>query len=235
MSELNYYKLEQRDSFDIDKTRTVYRIKNKGLVTGDDFVREVEHRSGIKASTIQAVLMEVAEELEELLGWGYAVTLPGIGAFSLGVHLKEERSQQLNEELLAAELAQRQGKRTGNVAEPNSTAIEPHHINFRKDKVFFKNIKNRFSQLTLSRIGGKGGSRITIDDKGESERIALAMRYLDSHPYIRIADYMSLTGLSRSSAQRELVEFGKSERVDLWPTGRGSHRVYVRANNTPTP
>jgi nucleoid DNA-binding protein len=116
MKHLNYYKLEQRDSFDMKKTRTVYRIKNRGLVSGEQFIKEVEHRSNLNASLINAVLMEVKDELEELLGQGYAVTLPGIGAFSLGVRLNDRRKLQLEIENAAAEEADQQGKKAKSVA-----------------------------------------------------------------------------------------------------------------------
>lgn len=227
MKHLNYYKLEQRDSFDMKKTRTVYRIKNRGLVSGEQFIKEVEHRSNLNASLINAVLMEVKDELEELLGQGYAVTLPGIGAFSLGVRLNDRRKLQLEIENAAAEAADQQGKKTKSVAEPNSARIELHHINFRKDKDFFGNIEKRFNSLTLKRLGGKQGSRITIDDKSLRERIALAIDYLSSHPFMRVADYAQITGLSRSSAQRELVEIAENDGFGITATGQGSHRVYV--------
>ena len=227
MKHLNYYKLEQRDSFDMKKTRTVYRIKNRGLVSGEQFIKEVEHRSNLNASLINAVLMEVKDELEELLGQGYAVTLPGIGAFSLGVRLNESRKLQLEIENAAAEAAEQQGKKGKSVAEPNSARIELHHINFRKDKDFFGNIEKHFNSLTLKRLGGRQGSRITIDDKSLRERIALAIDYLSSHPFMRVADYAQITGLSRSSAQRELVEIAENDGFGITATGQGSHRVYV--------
>lgn len=227
MKHLNYYKLEQRDSFDMKKTRTVYRIKNRGLVSGEQFIKEVEHRSNLNASLINAVLMEVKDELEELLGQGYAVTLPGIGAFSLGVRLNDRRKLQLEIENAAAEADEQQGKKTKSVAEPNSARLELHHINFRKDKDFFGNIEKRFNSLTLKRLGGRQGSCITIDDKSLRERIALAMDYLSSHPFMRVADYAQITGLSRSSAQRELVEIAENDGFGITATGQGSHRVYV--------
>ena len=227
MKQLNYYKLEQRDSFDMKKTRTVYRIKNRGLSSGEQFIEEVEHRCSMKASLIKAVLMEVKDELEELLGLGYAVTLPGIGAFSLGVRLNEDRKRQLEMENAEAEAAAHQGSKPKRVAEPNSALLELHHINFRKDKDFFGNVKKEFNQLTLKRLGGKRGSRITIDDQSQNTRIELALSFLRSHPFMRVSDYAQITGLSRSSAQRELVEIVQNGGYGITITGRGSHRVYV--------
>ena len=210
---LKYYKLEQRDSFDMHKTRTVYRIKNSQSLSGQDFIKKVAHRRGFSESVITGVMTDVAAELELMLGEGCAVTLPGIGTFSLGVRLNAERKQQLmNEE---------------NESEPNARNIELHHINFRKDKHFFQHVTARFNKQTLEREGGRTGSRITLDDTTQRERIEAAHAFLREHYYMHVADYATLTGLSRSSAQRELRELARYQYSGITTEGTGSHRVYV--------
>lgn len=230
---MKYYKLEQRDSFDMHKTRTVYRIKNRQTYSGQDFIKQVAHRHGFSESVIMGVLADVAAELEELLGQGSAVALPGIGTFSLGVRLNDERKRQLRAEQEAAALAAEEGQAEGQVAgqdvtEPNSRNIELHHINFRKDKGFFDRVAKRFEQQPLERVGGREGSRITLDDTTQRQRIEAAHQYLATHHYMHVADYAALTGLSRSTAQRELRELARYRYSGITSEGRGSHRVYVR-------
>lgn len=214
---LKYYKLEQRDSFDMHKTRTVYRIKNRQNYNGQDFIKKVAHRHGFSESVIMGMLADVAAELELLLGEGSSVTLPGIGTFSLGVRLNAERKQQL----------QNDQEEASEVSEPNARNIELHHINFRKDKQFFKNVAARFSQQKLEREGGRTGSRITIDDTTQRERIDAAHAYLREHHYMHVSDYAALTGLSPATAQRELRELARYQYSGITTEGRGSHRVYV--------
>jgi predicted histone-like DNA-binding protein len=218
---LKYYKLEQRDSFDMHKTRTVYRLLAGGHVTEEQFIKMVAHRRGFSESVIAGVLTDVAEELALLLGGGDSVSLPGIGSFSLGVRLKKGRKQQLDEEQEELEGTRREA------TEPNARNIELHHLNFRKDKELFRKIQVRFDQQTLKRVGGKEGRRITIDDTTQQQRIAAAHQYLQEHHFMHVSDYAALTGLSYSSAQRELRELDRYQFSGITSEGRGSHRVYV--------
>lgn len=214
---IRYYKMEQRDSFDMHKTRTVYRIKHNGRVNGEKFIEKVAHRRGYSESVIQGVLMDVADELIYLLGEGRAVTVPGIGSFSLGVRLKEERQRQVEEDTESG----------GSVTEPNARNLELHHLNFRKDKELFRQVSIRFSRQTLQREGGRQGRRITIDDSTQRERINKAHEFLREHAFMHVGDYAELTGLSYSSAQRELKELARFQHSGITIEGRGSHRVYV--------
>ena len=219
---IRYYKLEQRDSFDMHKTRTVYRLHPSGHFTGKKFIHMVAHRRGYSESVIQGVLMDVAEELALLLGEGNTVCVPGIGTFSIGVRLKDERRQQLEDEQDA--VAEGTARKA---SEPNARNIELHHLNFRKDKELFRDIQIHFSQQELKRTDGRSGRRITIDDTTQRHRIELAQQYLREHHYMHIDDYVRLTGLSRSSAQRELRELATYQYSGITIEGRGSHRVYV--------
>ena len=219
---LKYYKMEQRDSFDMHKTRTVYRLHPSGHLSGKKFIHMVAHRRGYSESVIQGVLMDVAEELALLLGEGYTVCVPGIGTFSIGVRLKDERRQQLEDEQDA--VAEGTARKA---SEPNARNIELHHLNFRKDKELFRDIQFHFNQQELKRTDGRSGRRITIDDTTQRHRIELAQQYLREHHYMHIDDYVRLTGLSRSSAQRELRELATYQYSGIAIEGRGSHRVYV--------
>ena len=224
---LKYYKLEQRDALNMKETRTVYKLEHQGPVSAKAFIHMVAHRRGFSESVIEGVLSDVAQELEYLLGEGYAVTLPGIGAFSLGIRLEEQRKAQLAVEQEAAEEAAESGMKVPNVTEPNARHIRLHHVNFRIDKRFFNEIAIRFNRQKLQREGGREGVRITIDDTKQSERIAAAHRFLAKNPFMHIGDYAAITGLSRSSAQRELKELEASKESGITSIGRGSHRVYV--------
>ena len=224
---LKYYKLEQRDSFDMKKTRTVYKLCHKHTYNGAAFIQKVASRRGYAASVIQGVLMDVADELEYLLGNGYGVTVPGIGTFSIGIRLDQERKEQLEDEQAAAEEAKESGERVPKVTEPNARHLVLHHINYRFDKDLFRHVDSRFSRQQLQREGGREGIRITIDDLTQNERIARAKAILAKNPFMHVSDYAEITGLSRSSAQRELRELVKQEKSGITCRGCGSHRVYV--------
>ncbi len=208
--ELHYYKLEQRDNFDMKATRTVYKLKRDRRFSGKDFVRMVAHRYGFSETIIEGVLSDVADELALLLGEGAAVTVPGIGSFSLGIRLKEERREHLDDE-----------------QEPNSANLELHHVNFRLDKELFHDVGSRFARQTLTRVYGRRGKRITIDDSLQSDRLAAAHAFLRKNTFMHVADYASITGLSLTSAQRELQDMVKLKHAGIISRGRGTHRVWM--------
>ena len=224
---LQYYKLEQRDSFDMKKTRTVYKLKKLSTLSPEAFIHEVAKRRGFSETVIAGVLADVAKEFEYLLGQGYGITLPGSGSFTVGVRLKEERKEQLEEEQEAAAEAEESGKKPKKVTEPNARNIELHHINFRKDKHMFAEVAARLRHQEKERIGGREGIRITIDDLPQKQRIAAAHEFLSTHTFMTVNDYAEVTGLSRSSAQRELRELVKYQFYGITCQGRSPHRVYV--------
>ena len=168
---------------------------------------------------------DVASELQLLLGQGSTVTVPGIGSFSLGIRLAEERKQQLEDEQDAAE--QQETASEAKVTEPNAANIELHHVNYRIDKELLRGVKAQFAKQKLSRIYGRTGSRITIDDMKQSDRIAAAHHFLETNPFMHVSDYAAITGLSYSSAQRELKELVKFQFSGITSRGLGSHKVYV--------
>ena len=224
--DVKYYKLEQRDNFNMKETRTVYKLLARSL-SSEEFVKMVAHRHGFSETTISGVLRDVSLELALMLAEGHNVSVPGIGVFSLGVRLKQERREQLEDEQSAAEDAQKEGASVPKVSEPNAKQIALHHINCRIDKGLFRETEMQFRHQTLKRIGGKQGVRISIDDKKPSERLAAAKAYLEEHHFMHVSDYADITGLTYSSAQRELRELDKFEYSGIKAKGSGSHRVYV--------
>ena len=91
LMKLQYYKLEQRDNIDMKKTRTVYKLRSTGLLSGEDFIGMVAHNKNYSETVVEGVLKDVAHELALMLGNGNNVVVPGIGAFSLGIRLEERQ------------------------------------------------------------------------------------------------------------------------------------------------
>ena len=60
------------------------------------------------------------------------------------------------------------------------------------------------------------------------ERLQLALDYLGENGVMRVMDYARLTGLSRSTAARELKAFRQDPASGLTFSGRGTAKVYVR-------
>ena len=95
-------------------------------------------------------------------------------------------------------------------------------VNFKADKELVKQVDRR---CTLERGGVR---RLHRSPYSREERLALAQRYLDEHATMRIADYVALTGLSRTAATQELIAFRQDVSTGITISGRLSHSVYVK-------
>ena len=60
------------------------------------------------------------------------------------------------------------------------------------------------------------------------QRLALALKYLDEHPFLTVWEYRKLTGLLQTAATNELRQWGHQPDSGIEITGRGAHRVYIK-------
>ena len=74
----------------------------------------------------------------------------------------------------------------------------------------------------------EGTARIHRSPYTKEQRLNLALEYLEKHGAMKIADYMELTGLSRTTATLELQEFRRDMNSGIDFIGRGSAKVYVK-------
>lgn len=63
------------------------------------------------------------------------------------------------------------------------------------------------------------------------QRLALALKYLDEHPFLTVWEYRKLTGLLQTAATNELRQWGHQPDSGIEITGRGAHRVYIKKNS----
>lgn len=219
---IEYYKLEQHDMLQPNKTRSVYRLKNINRISGEQFINHIARHHAYSESMITAVLMEVADELAELLGEGHSVELPGIGVFSIGVRMKDATGKAQGGRNPERETTGEETKM------PTARNLYLHHLNFRKSPELFRRVNMQFHKQDFQRAYGKNGVRIKRSKYPQvKNRMIVAREFLATHPYMTIKDYAELTGLSYSTAQRELRANWNNPNYGIDIAGRGSHRVYV--------
>ncbi len=228
MVQIEYYKLEQRDNRSANKTRFVYRLKHKEFIPGERFIKDVAHRRGFDEATITGVLIDVAKELAEQLGNGNTVELPGIGIFTVGVKMKDDDAKAGEMEVAEVPAEDSSEAQTKAAAEKNARNLQLDHINYRKNKTFFREVESHFRRQEISRAYGKVGRRIKTSQYPQlKNRMIVAREFLQDHPFMTVQDYADITGLSYSSAQRELKASWHDPQYGITIEGRGSHRVYV--------
>lgn len=203
-----YIKQELPDLQQTGEQKVYYRLKTNRNIDTPEFVRSLSHAfNGMKEGDIIRVLMATADHLGELLGEGYSVTLNGIGNFKATIGLEEDKELDTLD---------------GNETKRNARSLRLKGVNFRANKELVKKARK---DCQLQR---EGTARIHRSPYTKEQRLNLALEYLEKHGAMKIADYMELTGLSRTTATLELQEFRRDMNSGIDFIGRGSAKVYVK-------
>ncbi len=203
-----YIKQEMNDLNGTGEKRSYYRMKIEGNISMDKFIERIAFPgSGVSQATVLHVMTAVAEQLARSLAQGQSVTLDGIGTFKprLGV-VKGKEMDTID----------------GSETKRNARSIEVNGISFRADKALVRET-NQYCDLERGGI-----SRVKDSPYTEEERLSRALRYLDEHTFMRVVDYMKLTGLKRTRATLELQRLASDPASGIVREGWGTHRVYVR-------
>ena len=62
----------------------------------------------------------------------------------------------------------------------------------------------------------------------QTERLAMAVAYLETHKYLTIKQYAKMTRLSKTSAEAELDAFAMDKKKPIQLVIRGKKKVYIR-------
>ena len=97
------------------------------------------------------------------------------------------------------------------------------NVNFRVDRKMIRRINGR---CLLERAPWK--SQRSSQKYTSEQRLALAVRYLEEHPFLTVYEYRKLTGLLRTAATNELRQWAYTPGSGIGIDGRGTHRVYIK-------
>lgn len=204
-----YIKQEMADLRGDGKQRNYYRMKVERNIGTKELIRHMTHPgSGLSRAMVVHVMEALAEQLAMDLAEGYSVSVDGIGTFTatVGVEDKSPRADEDGE------------------AKRNARSLTVTGVNCRADKQLVKEVALR------CKLKKWGESRIRRSAYSKEQRLGLAVAYLAdlAHPVMRLDDYVRLTGVSRSTASRELKEFTRGADSPIGCIGRGSALVFVR-------
>ena len=203
-----YIKQEMPNMNGTDEPQVYYRLKTDRNISSKEFVRRISRNgSAADRGEIEGILIRIADGLAELLGNGYSVTLNGIGTFKASLGLKEDK-----------EMDSFDGKDT----KRNARSLQLTNINLRADKTLVEEANRR------CKLERAGESRLRQSPYSKEQRLQLALEYLEKNGAMHIADYMELTGLSRTTATLELKAFRQDPSSGITFVGRGSSKVYVK-------
>lgn len=202
-----YYKKEIVDLNGTGRTQAYYKMLIYRNMGTEEFIERCTHPgSGLTRSEVAAVLAQVSDELARQLADGYTVSIDGLGTFGARLGVREGKDQDAFE---------------ADEEKRNSCSLMVRGITYKADK--------RLVMATdaCCRLESCGESRLKPSAYSAEERADMARSYLKEHGMMRVADYMKLTGLSRSEATRDLRRLRQQPESGIYTSGVRSSLVYL--------
>ena len=206
-----YYKREMPDLRGTGEKQYYYVMRSEGAMDTHEIVRRMRQTYRVMGEgELLGVVSSLISAVSEVLAEGYTVSLDGMGSFSLALGLDDYDSDTPE---------QHRG------GEPNARRVRVRDVNFKAQRKWVNDIHARCARR-LHR-DAEGERRIHRPTTTREERIQLALGYIREHGFLRLRDYVEISGLSRTTASRELRELASDKRVPIASEGRMSHKVYV--------
>ena len=206
------YKLQEMPDVHNTGKRKVYpKMVTNRTLSRKEFVKKMQgYHRGISESTTEAVLMDVADMLVNVLSMGYNVNLEGIGTFSLSLGFEDDKPTEMQSE---------DDKMT-------YRKVGVKDINFKASPEFLKSVKHKTDRDLERDMGGVKVIRKQLYSR--EERIARALEMIETNGLITLSDYACINNLSRTAASLELKEITADRTSPIDSTGSGSHKVWVK-------
>ena len=184
------------------KTTTYPKLLNAGMISTQELALYIEKATSYTVGDVKGLLEVLSDYIANQTAQGHSVKLDGLGVFSATLGLVE-----------GTEREEEGGSRR------NAASVQVRSIRFRPDRDL---IGRADTYCHLERVKTPA-STLLIPTR--EERLAAALDFIRANAFLRTADYVALTGLSRTAAHSELRTFQNEGLLDT--RGGGTHKVYV--------
>lgn len=209
------YEMQESNLPNEEGKRILYpRIRLTGQDTLDDVAKYISLTSTFSPGDIKGAVQALVEAIAHSMGEGRSVKIDGLGIFTPTLGLREGFERESGEP---------------DEQRRNAMSICISGVRFKPDKTL---LRETAGQCTLERTSWK--FRKSSQRYTPQERLKLAHDYLTEHSFMTVADYERLTGLLHTAAACELRMWRETEGSGISCHGRGSHRVYVARQDSPT-
>ena len=204
-----YIKKEMPDMSGTGQQKAYYKLKTWRKLEFDEFVKRCSsiHRAYGK-SVIEGVVAAVCEHLAYEIANGYSVKIDGLGTFNAKLGVRKDMEMDNFEE---------------DSTKRNAKSIEVAGVLFRADKELIKEIDQN---CDLERGGEE---RLKKPQMTQKERIEKARKFIQKNGFMHVDEYASITGLSYSTASRELRNIVADPASGIISQGNKSGKLYLLA------
>jgi len=200
-----YIKKEVPDLNGTGRTQAYYKMELTSM-SFDEFVSLCAREGHMEESAILGVLSLVSNKLALSMAEGYSVKIDGLGTFYAKLGVRDDMLQDAFEE----------GESTR-----NAHSIKVTGVSYRADNELIR-ATSRKCVLQKGGISRLRKSKFTLE-----ERIQKAKDFLAKNMFMRVPDYVRLTGLSRTTATTELRKLALDPTSGITSKGTRSQKFYV--------
>lgn len=205
---MEYTFQEMPDMNGTGKRKVYPKVTFCSQISHDFFMERLVSHGGLSRGVIESAIGTVVNEMNLYLQNGHSVKIEGLSTFSLALGMKGREE---------AETVKAKGERY----DTNSVFIKT--INFQPDTQWVKHLRG-----TTELIKAEGIKTLRRMETTPEERLRMALAFLDEHPFMKVGDYMELTGLRHNAASKELRRFRQDPESGVRGVGRGNMLVYVK-------
>lgn len=203
------------------KTLLYPRMIIKDCCSTDELAEWATRHTTFSPAEVKGALEVLRQGMIWQMSLGRSVHLEGIGTFTPGLTLRKGKEREQPD---------------GSTGRRNAASIQVGRIHFKADKSLPQDIGSECHLERSNRRFVRKHSKYTPE-----QRLALAQKHLKQHGRLYIGTYAYMTGLSKSTAGRELRRWLDTPGTGIDAEGTGSHRFYVprpepdASATTPTP
>jgi len=185
-----------------------------------DYETALKHMRPYAANLSDGVMRTVIGALVQMMkSWmplGHTIKIDGLGVFSLSLGFDTDTPQ---------EQAIAEAGPSADMPPSSYRHVRIKGINFKPDAQLLADLNG---EATFDRT--ENGVKTAQKSKySREDRLALARTIIGRQGYMTLSDYSLATGLSRSSASRELRQLAADATTGLTTRGAASHKVWVLA------
>ena len=189
------YKLQEMpDVHNTGKRRVYPKMVTNRTLSRKEFIKRMQgYHRGISESTTEAVLLDVADMLVEMLSMGYNVNLEGIGTFSLSLGFEDDKPTEMQS------------------ADDKMTyrKVGVKDINFKASPEFIREVKRETDRDLERDMGGVKVIRKQLYSR--EERIARALEVIEKNGVLTLGDYASINNRGPTTTTMEQKELTRDK------------------------
>lgn len=178
------------------------------------------YAGSLSTGIMRGVIDALVQSMKTWMPLGHTIKIDGLGVFSLSLGFD---TSTVSEKAIAKE----KGKKGADKEKDEKTKYRHvciQGINFKPDPELLKGLNE---ETTFERVDSETKT-IRKEEPGREERIAKAMEIINKNGYMTLSDYACSTGLSRTTASRDLKSLTSDPTSGITTRGDHSHKVWVK-------